>query len=75
MPVYIQSVETQVPETEYTQEFIRALMEKSIRASGRAARYLQRIYRHSGIETRHSVIRDFAPDEPRTPFFTTGPDG
>ena len=75
MSVYIQSIETQVPETEYTQEFIRGLMEKSIRASGKTARYLQRIYRHSGIETRHSVIRDFAPDAPQTPFFTTAPDG
>ena len=60
MPVYIQTIETQVPETEYTQEFIRGLMEKSIRASGKTARYLQRLYRHSGIETRHSVIRDLA---------------
>jgi predicted naringenin-chalcone synthase len=50
-------------------------MKKSIRASGKTARYLRRIYSHSGIETRYSVIRDFAPDAPRTPYFTTGSDG
>ena len=75
MPIFIHSIETGVPEREYSQEFIRGLMEKSIRASGKTARYLRRIYSHSGIETRHSVIRDFAPDAPRTPFFTTGSDG
>jgi predicted naringenin-chalcone synthase len=75
MPIFIHSIETGVPETQYSQEFIRGLMEKSIHASGKTARYLHRIYSRSGIETRHSVIRDFAPDAPRKPFFTSGPDG
>lgn len=75
MPIYLQAVETRVPETEYAQDFIRDLTEKSVGASGKTARYIRRIYRHSGIETRHSVIRDFSPSAPRIPFFTAGPGG
>jgi predicted naringenin-chalcone synthase len=58
MSVYIQSVVCQVPETSYSQSFIQQRMKRWIGHSRRASRYIEGIYRDSGIENRHSVIAD-----------------
>lgn len=77
MATYIHSIAAGAPETAYGQTFIAQFMEQAITASGgdeAAARYLRRIYAHSGIETRHSVIRDFVPRAAEF-FFKRNPDG
>lgn len=58
MNVYIQNVECQVPDTSYSQSFIRQRMKTWVGQSRRASRYIDNIYRDSGIDKRHSVIAD-----------------
>lgn len=58
MSIYIQNVECQVPETSYTQSFVRQKMKNWIGQSRRANRYIDGIYKDSGIDKRHSVISD-----------------
>ena len=75
MAAYIHSLSTAVPETAYGQDDIRRFMEEAIPVrDGKAVRYLRRLYAHSGIETRHSVIRDLAPGAGDL-FFSRRPDG
>ncbi len=69
MSVYIQGIECQVPEVSYAQSFIRERMKTWLKESGRATRYIDSIYRNSGIDKRHSVIAD--PDS----FFRHGGNG
>ena len=80
MPIFIYSIETGVPETKYSQEFIRGLMGKAIRASGKTARYLRRIYSHSGIEglrpeqihPSREILRQFGNMSSATILFVLG---
>jgi len=58
MSVYIQNIECQVPETSYPQSFVRQKMHSIIEHSRKTSRYIDSIYRDSGIEKRHSVITD-----------------
>lgn len=69
MSVYIQNIECLVPETSYSQAFIREKMKGWLKGSRRVNRYLDRIYKNSGIDKRHSVITD--PDG----FFHVSGDG
>lgn len=64
MDVYLRQLETAVPPTAYSQEFIEARMEQWAR-NERQVRYLRQIYRRSSIDKRHSVIADFMTPEPR----------
>lgn len=73
MPVYIRHIETLVPETAYTQEFACEQM-KSWTADEKARRLVHRVYRNSGIDVRHSVLKDFQPAA-ESPLFRMGPDG
>lgn len=59
---FLHHLATAVPEVAYRQDVIEALMQRWIGGDRRTERLLARIYRSSGIEQRHSVIRDFLPD-------------
>lgn len=62
MTSYLHHVATAVPGVAYRQDAIEALMREWIGGDRRTERLLARIYRHSGIRKRHSVISDFLPD-------------
>ena len=73
MSVYVQHIEALVPENAYSQDFSG----KQIQAwldDPKQRRLANRVYRNSGIETRHSVLADFKPGA-TDPLFKTGPDG
>lgn len=69
MSVYLQNIETAVPGTSYSQEFALELMQLHHRDDRKVRRLLGGIYRHSAIESRHSVLSDFQPDAPAGTFF------
>lgn len=71
MAVYVHNIETGVPDTEYPQEYIRDLMKDLVGDKEITKRILHRIYSQSGIEKRHSVIRNFEPIEGPRQFFQT----
>ena len=73
MPVYVHHIETLVPENAYSQEFAAEWM-KSRLDGDKQRRLVNRVYGHSGIGTRHSVLPDFRP-EAADPLFKIGPDG
>lgn len=73
MPVYLQQIETLVPENAYSQEFASAQMNSWLDGD-RQRRLASRVYRNSGIETRHSVLADFRPGAV-DPLFKIGLDG
>lgn len=58
MSVYIHNVECQVPETYYSQSLVEQKMRGWLGGSRRAGRYIESIYKDSGIDKRHSVIAD-----------------
>jgi predicted naringenin-chalcone synthase len=62
MTSYLHHLATVVPEVAYRQDVIGALMQRWVGGDRRTSRLLARIYRHSGIDKRHSVVRDFLPD-------------
>lgn len=64
MTVYLRHIETCVPETSYRQEYIEARMQAGARTD-RQRRLMRQVYRHAGIDKRHSVIRDFMQPAPR----------
>jgi len=53
------SIGTSVPEFRHTQQHLLEFMEGAYGAGEREKRILGYLYRHSGIETRYSVIPDF----------------
>jgi predicted naringenin-chalcone synthase len=73
VPVYVQHIETLVPENAYTQEFACERM-KSWTDGDKQHRLVNRVYQHSGIGTRHSVLAEFSPGAAE-PLFKIGPDG
>lgn len=73
MAVYIQHVETLVPENACPQDFAGERM-KSWLDSDRQRIVADRVYRNSGIDTRYSVLEGFSPGIP-DPLFKIGPDG
>ena len=73
MPVYVQHIETLVPENAYSQEFASEQM-KSRLDGDKQHRLVNRVYRNSGIGTRYSVLGEFRPGAADT-LFKTGPDG
>ena len=62
MPAYVHAISTDVPETAYTQAEVLEVMRATLPSDRRTERLLGRVYRHSGIERRHSVVRDFRRD-------------
>ncbi|MBI2438440.1 MAG: type III polyketide synthase, partial [Lentisphaerae bacterium] len=73
MPVYLHHIETLVPEHVYSQAFALERTEAWL-ADDTQRRLARRVYKHSGIDTRYSVLGDFKPDATE-PLFKTGPDG
>lgn len=66
VPVFIHNLATAVPPTEYRQEFLRDVMLHEFQGKRRTQNLIQRIYDASGIERRHTVVRDLddSPDQP-----------
>ena len=73
MAVYVQHIETLVPENACPQDFAGERM-RSWLDSDRQRRLADRVYRNSGIDTRYSVLEGFSPGIP-DPLFKIGPDG
>ena len=65
MSAYLHGVASAVPETAYDQTVARDVMKAWVGGDRRTDHLLHRIYQHSGIDTRHSVVGDFAPDGAR----------
>ena len=61
MSAYLHGVASAVPEMAYDQTVARDVMKAWVGGDRRTDRLLDRIYQHSGIDTRHSVVSDFAP--------------
>lgn len=64
MPVYIHAIQTAVPSHVYDQNDAREFMKEHVQGRDAIKRIIHSIYARSGIEHRHSVIEDFAPDNP-----------
>jgi len=58
MSVYIQNIECQVPDNSYSQAFLMDKLKGRLKGSKRTNRLIDRIYKESGIDKRHSVIAD-----------------
>lgn len=71
---HIHGIGHAVPRHRYRQEDIGAILGRDLEAGSRDARFLDRIYRHSGISFRHSVIPDYRTGEADGVFFK-GEDG
>lgn len=69
MPTFIHHISTSVPDTSYLQEVIGETMLRQLDSEGKGARLLRRIYRHSAIDKRHSVITDYLHGEHDGLFF------
>lgn len=61
MAVHLHHIATSLPAASYSQETAHEVMKTWIGGDRRTDLLLQRIYGHSGIERRHSVVGDFAP--------------
>jgi predicted naringenin-chalcone synthase len=73
LPVYLHHVETLTPDHCYTQEFACERMKAWVEGE-KQQRLVSRVYRHSGIDTRHSVLEDFKPGA-ANPLFKNDTDG
>ena len=58
VPTYLHAIQTAVPDSSYTQEEAANVMLNALEPGSRASKLTHRIYAHSGIEKRHSVISD-----------------
>ena len=59
MAVFLHPIQTIVPEHYHHQEVTRDLMKSGLNGNDKTERLLNRIYAQSGIDKRHTVIRDF----------------
>ncbi len=73
MAVWIHRIDSLLPDFSFTQEEASAKMQEWARDE-RERRLIRAIYRSSGIERRHAVIRNYDGDAPDS-FFRAGPDG
>jgi predicted naringenin-chalcone synthase len=69
MTAFIQHIDTAVPETRYDQDYVREVMKAGLSGREMLQRRLHKIYAHSGIEMRHSVIRDFKSEDADDGFY------
>ena len=73
MGVYLHKIATAVPDQSYEQTFLRDQMKEYISDERATQSIIHRIYSNSGIEKRHSVIKDFrANGDPRLFFQEDG---
>ena len=73
MTVYVRHIGTLVPENAYSQASACERMKNWV-SDERNRRLIHSAFRHSGIETRYSVLSDFR-DGGTDPLFRLGPDG
>jgi predicted naringenin-chalcone synthase len=73
-PVYLQAVATAVPEHAYTQEFALRFLLALPFYDEPSRRFLERLYRDTGIEKRHTVIGDYGKDPSQFTFYPPSPD-
>jgi predicted naringenin-chalcone synthase len=73
MGTWIHRIDSLLPDFSFTQEEASAKMQEWSRDE-RERRLVRAIYRSSGIERRHAVIRNYDGDTPDS-FFRAGPDG
>jgi predicted naringenin-chalcone synthase len=73
MAVWIHRIDSLLPEFSFTQEEASAKMQEWARDE-RERRLIRAIYRSSGIERRHAVIRNYDGDSPES-FFRADSDG
>jgi predicted naringenin-chalcone synthase len=73
MAVWIHRIDSLLPEFSFTQEEASAKMQEWARDE-RERRLIRAIYRNSGIERRHAVIKNYDGDAPDS-FFRVSPDG
>ena len=78
-PVYIQAIQTAVPQYRYSQQYVLEFMQR-LPVYARHQGFLRKVYEGSAIEQRHTVIGDYhkPPDErtfyPPTADLTPEPD-
>jgi predicted naringenin-chalcone synthase len=68
-PVYLQAIATAVPEHAYSQEFAHRFLRSLPVYDESQRRFLDRIYRDTGIEKRHTVIGDYGKDPAEYSFY------
>lgn len=68
------SISTQVPEYKHTQQHLLEFMEGAYGANDKQKKILGYLYRHSGIDTRYSVIPDFTLPVDQWEFFPKSKD-
>ena len=73
-PVYLQAIATAVPEHAYTQEFARRFLLALPFYDDATKRFVERLYRDTGIEKRHTVIGDYGKDPSQFTFYPPSPD-
>ena len=73
MPAWIHRIDTIVPDFSFTQEEASLKMQEWAR-DDRERRLIRAVYRASGIDRRHAVVRNFDGGEADR-FFRPGPDG
>ncbi len=56
---YIHGLGHALPDYAYAQEDVCDMLGRDLEPGSREARFMERIYRHSDIDTRHSVIPDY----------------
>lgn len=69
MAAYIQNIATTVPKQSYKQSFLRDQMKKYVAQKETSKRIIHRIYNKSGIDKRHTVIKDFRSNGDSRFFF------
>lgn len=74
MPSFIHTISTTTPEHCYRQEEVRDQMKEWIGDTDTRKRLIHRLYSHSGIETRHSVLEDFKHQDSSNRFFSKNGD-
>lgn len=58
VPTFLHAIQTAVPASSYSQEEASQVMLNALQPGSRASKLTHRIYAHSGIDKRHSVIAD-----------------
>lgn len=68
MPAFIHDIVTATPETSIDQLAVREIMKSKLAKDRKTEAILHRIYSQSGIQKRHTVIKDFLAGEEDTFF-------
>lgn len=72
MATYIHHIETVVPDCVYPQTTIGAAMKEQLGHTRKLERFIDVVYRRSGIDQRHTVVRDMYVPDDETLFFQPG---